>query len=160
MVPMYFVLIDYYLQSMKQHQQGNHRGAEWVWEYFLGIKSIVYFTDSHLPVHYCVLGVLGIALLVSIGYRIQRRQWVKQTDVFLLIAILFTYMFIRAPWSYGPGGWINDRIHLYILLMMAAWFIPDMGKQFRHAIAACLIVFSLVHFGKTALRPCPHRARD
>lgn len=150
MVPMYFVLVDYYLQSVKQHQQGNHRGAEWVWEYFLGIKSIVYFTDWHLPVHYCVLGVLGIALLASIGYRIQRKQWVKQTDVFLLIAILFTYMFVRAPWSYGPGGWINDRIHLYILLMMAAWFIPDMGKQFRHVIAGCLIVFSLVHFGRTA----------
>ena len=150
MVPMYFVLVDYYLQSVKQHQQGNHRGAEWVWEYFLGIKSIVYFTDWHLPVHYCVLGVLGIALLVSISYRIQRKQWVKQTDVFLLIAILFTYMFIRAPWSYGPGGWINDRIHLYILLMMAAWFIPNMAKQFRYAIAACLIVFSLIHFGRTA----------
>ena len=150
MVPMYFVLMDYYLHSMKQHQQGNHRGLEWVWEYFLGIKSIVYFTDWHLPVHYCVLGVLGIALLISIGYRIRRKEWVRPTDAFLLIAILFTYMFVRAPWSYGPGGWINDRIHLYILLMLAAWFIPDMGKSFRYAIAACLIVFSLIHFGRTA----------
>ena len=150
MVPMYFVLIGYYLQSVKQHQQGNHRGMEWIWEYFWGVKSIVYFTDRHIPVNHFLLAVLGIAIVISIGYRIQRKQWVKQTDVFLLIPLMFTYMFIRAPWSYGPGGWINDRIHLYILLLLAAWLISDMGKLFRYAIAACLILFSLLHFGRTA----------
>ena len=150
MVPMYFVLIDYYLQSVKQHQQGNHRGMEWVWEYFWGVKSIVYFTDWHLGANYFLLAVLGIAIVLSIRYRIQRKEWVKQTDVFLLIPLLFTYMFVRAPWSYGPGGWINDRIHLYILLLLAAWLISDMSKLFRYAIAACLILFSLLHFGRTA----------
>jgi hypothetical protein len=150
MVPMYFVLTEYYLQSMKEHQQGNHRGMEWIWEYFLGVKSIVYFTDWHVPVNYSLLAVLGMAIVISIGYRIHRKEWVRPTDAFLLIAILFTYMFVRAPWSYGPGGWINDRIHLYILLMLAAWFIPNMGKYFRYAIAACLIIFSLIHCGRTA----------
>ena len=150
MVPMYFVLTEYYLQSMKQHQQGNHRGMEWIWEYFLGIKSIVYFTDWHVPVNYFLLAVLGIAIVVSIGYRIRRKEWVKQTDAFLVIAFLFTYMFIRAPWSYGPGGWINDRIHLYILLMLAAWLIPNMDKLPRYVMTAYLIVFSLIHCGITA----------
>ena len=150
MVPMYFVLIDYYLQSVKQHQQGNHRGMEWVWEYFWGVKSIVYFTDWHVGANYFLLAVLGVAIVLSIVYRIQRKEWVKQTDVFLLIPLLFTYMFIRAPWSYGPGGWINDRIHIYILLLLGAWLIPNMGRPFRHVIAACLIVFSLLHFGRTA----------
>ncbi len=150
MVPMYFVLVDYYLQSVKQHQQGNHRGAEWVWEYFWGVKSIVYFTDWHVTANHLLLAVLGIAVVISIGYRIHRKEWVKPTDAFLLIAILFTYMFVRAPWSYGPGGWINDRIHLYILLMLGAWLISDMGRAFRYAIAAGLIVFSLIHFGITA----------
>lgn len=150
MVPMYFVLIDYYLQSVKQHQQGNHQGMEWIWEYFWGVKSIVYFSDWHIPVNYGLLIVLGVAVVISIGYRIRRKQWVKQTDAFLLIAILFTYMFIKAPWSYGPGGWINDRIHLYILLMLVPWLTPDMDKFFRYAITTCLVVFSLLHFGRTA----------
>ncbi len=150
MVPMYFVLIDYYLQSVKQHTQGKHRGAEWVWEYFWGVKSIVYFTDWHVKANYFLLAVLGIAAIISIGYRIQRKEWVKPTDAFLLIAILFTYMFVRAPWSYGPGGWINDRIHIYVLLLLAAWLISDMSKLPRYAIAACLIFFSLLHFGRTA----------
>ncbi len=150
MVPMYFVLTEYYLQSMKQHQEGNHRGMEWVWEYFLGIKSIVYFTDWHVPVNYFLLAVLGVAIVVSIGYRIHRKEWLKQTDAFLVIAFLFTYMFIRAPWSYGPGGWINDRIHLYILLMLAAWLIPNMDKLPRYVLTASLIVFSFIHCGITA----------
>ena len=150
MVPMYFVLLDYYLQSTKQHQQGNHRGMEWVWEYFWGVKSIVYFTDWHVTANYFLLAVLGIAVIISIGYRIHRKEWVKRTDAFLLIAFLLTYMFVRAPWSYGPGGWINDRIHLYILPMLAAALIPNMGKSFRYAVAACLVFFSLLHFGRTA----------
>ena len=150
MVPMYFVLVDYYLQSMKQHQQGNYRGMEWVWEYFWGVKSIVYFSDWHVTANYFLLAVLGIAVIISIGYRIHRKEWVKRTDVFLPIVFLFTYMFVRAPWSYGPGGWINDRIHIYILPMLAASLIPNMNKVPRHAVAACLVFFSLLHFGRTA----------
>ncbi len=150
MVPIYFVLIEYYLESLKKHPQGNHRGIAWIWEYFFGVKSIVYFTDWHIPVNRFLLVVLAIAVVISIGYRIYRRDWVRQTDAFLLIALVFTYMFIRAPWSYGPGGWINDRIHLYILLMLAPWLIPDIGKLGRYTVAACLIVFSLLHWGRTA----------
>ena len=150
MVPVYFVLMEYYLQSLKQHQEGTHRGMQWIWDYFLGVKSIVYFTDWHIPVNYFLLCVLGIGIIISIYYRVQRKEWVKQNDVFLLIAIVFTYMFIRAPWGYGPGGWINDRIHIYILLMLAPWLIPDMGKVARGVVAACLIIFSLLHFGRTA----------
>jgi hypothetical protein len=150
MVPMYFVLLDYYLQSTKQHQQGNHRGMEWVWEYFWGVKSIVYFTDWHVTANYFLLAVLGIAVIISIGYRIHRKEWVKGTDAFLLIAFLLTYMFVRAPWSYGPGGWINDRIHLYILPMLAAALIPNMNKILRYAVVAGLVFFSLLHFGRTA----------
>ena len=150
MVPIYFVLIEYYLESLKKHPQGNHRGMEWVWEYFLGVKSIVYFTDWHLSVNYFLLFMLGIGIVISICYRVHRKEWVKQTDAFLLIAIVFTYMFIKAPWSYGPGGWINDRIHLYILLMLAPWLALDMGKTARGVIAACLIIFCLLHWGRTA----------
>ncbi len=151
MFPIYFVLMEYYLDSLKNHLKGNHRGMEWISDYFWGVKSIVYFTDWHIPVNYILLAILGVAIIISIGYRIHRRHWVKQNDVFLLIAFLFTYMFIKAPWSYGPGGWINDRIHLYILLMLAPWLIQDMSKFFRYPIAAGLIVFTLLHFGRTAL---------
>ena len=169
--------MEYYLQSLKQHQTGSHRGMEWIWEYFLGVKSIVYFTDWHIPVNYFLLAILGFAILISVVYRIFRKQWVKRTDVFLLIAILFTYMFIKAPWGYGPGGWINDRIHIYILLILAPWLItdfrkpseilpntnlhpyrpklvpwlvPDIHKILCFGITTWLVIFTLIHFGRTA----------
>lgn len=150
MVPIYFVLMEYYLKSLKLHPTGSHRGMEWVKEYFWGVKSIVYFTDWHVPINYFLLAILGIAIVISIVYRIVRKQWIKQTDVFLLIVFLFTYMFIKAPWSYGPGGWINDRIHIYILLMLAPWIVMDMHKFIRYGITTCLIIFTLFHFGRTA----------
>ncbi|RKU31370.1 hypothetical protein C6497_02430 [Candidatus Poribacteria bacterium] len=150
MIPIYFVLMQYYLKSLKQHQEGGHRGMQWIWEYFIGVKSIVYFTNWHIPVNYFLLAVLGISVLITIYYRFYRRQQMKSTDVFLLIALIYTYMFIKAPWGYGPGGWINDRIHLYILLMLAPWLVFDMHKYFRYGISACLILFALVHFGRTA----------
>ncbi len=174
MVPIYFVLMEYYLYSLKLHPTGSHRGMEWIWKYFIGVKSIVYFTDWHIPVNYFLLTILGAAIVISVVYRIYRRQWIKQSDVFLLIAIMYTYMFIKAPWSYGPGGWINDRIHIYILLMLAPWLIiPDIVKQpdselhperpklfawiatntpisLRYTLATCLVTFTLLHWCRTA----------
>lgn len=127
---------------------------EWIANYFLGVKSIVYFTDWHIPVNHLLLGVLGVAVLVSLLYRIRQRQWLVRSDLFVVIAILFTIMFIRAPWGYGPGGWINDRIHLYILLMLAASIVPDigrdLGKEFRYGLTAALVAVTLLHFGRTA----------
>ena len=174
MIPVYFVLMEYYLQSIKQHQSGSHRGMEWISDYFWGVKSIVYFNDWHVFVNYSLLVILAIGIVISIVYRIVRKQWILQTDVFLILAILYTYMFIRAPWGYGPGGWINDRIHIYILLMLAPWLIIPAIKQssetelhpprpklpfwsitnlhifLRYAITTCLIIFSLTHFAITA----------
>lgn len=149
MVPIYFVLMQYYLQSLKQHQSGIHKGMKWIWNYFIGVESLVYFTNWHIPVNYFLLGILGVAIVISIVYRIYRKQQMKQTDAFLLIALIFTYMFIKAPWGYGPGGWINDRIHIYILLMLAPWLVFDMNKYLRYGITTCLILFSLLHFGRT-----------
>ena len=150
MVPIYFVLMEYYLQSLKQHQSGSHRGMKWIWEYFWGVKSIVYFSDWNILLNYFLLGIIAFAILISIGYRIYRKQSLGRIDVFLVIAILFTYMFIKAPWGYGPGGWINDRIHIYILLMLAPWLVLDMHRFFRYTIMTLLLIFTLTHCAETA----------
>ena len=58
MIPVYFVLADYYLKSLSDHQGGHHRGMEWIKDYFWGVKSIVYFTDWHIRVNHVLL-VIG-----------------------------------------------------------------------------------------------------
>lgn len=151
MIPIYFVLMEYYLQSIKRHQEGSHRGMEWIKDYFWDVKSIVYFSDGLIPLNHFLLIILGFAILVSVGYRIYRKQKIEKTDTFLAIAVVFTYMFIKAPWGYGPGGWINDRIHIYILLMVAPWLIIDIHKILRYTITTLLIIFALGHCVETAV---------
>ena len=149
MIPAYFVLMEYYLKSLRDFQNGHHRGMEWIMDYFWGVKSIVYFTDWHIRVHHVLLVILGIAILVSLAYRIARKQWVRKSDVFLVIAVVFTIMFIRAPWRFGTGAWINDRIHFYIILMLAPWLVTDMWRWLRYGFAAMLVVICLLHLGRT-----------
>lgn len=74
----------------------------------------------------------------------------NETDQFALLAIIFTIMFIKAPWGLGPGGWINDRIHLYIFLLLSPWFVIEFHRYLRYGIATCLILISLVHLGRTS----------
>ncbi len=150
MIPIYFVLADYYLDSLRNDQGGRYRDIEWIKDYFWGVKSIVYFTDWHIRVNHVLLVILGLAVVATIVYRIIRRQWIRNSDVFLVIAAVFTIMFIKAPWGFGPGGWINDRIHFYILLMLAPWLVVDMWKWLRHGFSAALIVICLIHLGRTA----------
>ena len=45
--------------------------------FFGGGKSIVYFSDWHIPVHHVLLGILGVAIIVSLIYRIPHRQWLR-----------------------------------------------------------------------------------
>ena len=105
MLSVYFVLMGYYLlRSLKEYQTGNHRGMEWIADYFWSVKSIVYFTDWHLSPHKVLLGLLGLAIVLTLIYCILRRQWLQTTDPFLLLAILFIFLFIRGSWNYGPGA--------------------------------------------------------
>ena len=133
MLPVYFVLRDYYLlQSLKDHQNGNHPGMEWIADYFWGIKSIVYFTDWHLPFHKVLLGLLGLPVVFTLIHRIRRRQWLQTTNPFLLPAILFTLLFIRAPWSYGPDDWINGSdpsLHLVDIGALVAICLIHLGRS-------------------------------
>ena len=149
MIPVYFVLMDYYLKSLRDYQDGQYKGMEWIKDYFWGVKSIVYFTDWHIRVHHVLLVILGIAILVSLAHRIARKQWLRKSDVFLVIAVVFTVMFIRAPWRFGPGEWINERIHFYILLMLAPWLVTDMRRWLQYGFTASMVVICLLHLGRT-----------
>ena len=91
------------MQSLRDYSPGNYKGLKWISEYFWGVKSIVYFTDWHIPVNQVLLGILGLAVVISLVYRISRKEWIKQSDLFLLISIVFTFMFFRAPGPLDQG---------------------------------------------------------
>ena len=63
------------------------------------------------------------------------------------MAILITAMFYIAPWSGYSGGWINDRFHLYIFLILIPFFAVNLHRYINYGVAGIIIALSLWHLG-------------
>ena len=163
MLPAYFIMISYYVD--RPRRGGGHRGHEWLMDYFFSMKSLVSFRDEHILIGRVLLAVIAVAFLLTLIDRVRQvyrfcrlsksedtkeRLWtriVRRTDLFLLLAIILTVMYFRFPWTGYGGGWINDRIHLYIFLMLLPFFSINLHKYIKYATAVVIIALSLWHLG-------------
>lgn len=144
MLPAYFIFAEYFLEYLQSYRS-RFADLAFISDYFWGVRSLVYFTNWHVKVHYGLLCLFGTAIIISFFFRVHKRQWIQQTDAFLVITLFLTFIFIKSPW----GNWLIDRIHLYIPLMLAPWFIPYLGKTLRFGFTTALIVICLVHLGRS-----------
>ena len=162
LIPAYFILFSYYFYLTDAHGgDGNHKGFEWLNDYFFAMKSLVSFRDDHVLIGRVLLLFFAIAFVLTIINRIWQhyqlewketgeRFWtrvVTQMDGFLIMAILITAMYFIAPWSGYSGGWINDRFHLYIFLVLLPFFAVNLHRYANYGIAGVIIVLSLWHLG-------------
>ena len=166
LVPAYFILFSYYFYLTNNHGgNSNHKGFEWVMDYFFGMKSLVSFRDDHVLIGRVLLVFFAIAIVLTIINRIREsyqfreseawketgvRLWtraVTQMDGFLVMAVLITAMFFIAPWSGYSGGWINDRFHLYIFLILIPFFAVNVHRYINYGVAGIIIALSLWHLG-------------
>ena len=163
MLPVYFIMISYYLD--KPRRGVGHMDFEWLREYFFSMKSLVSFRDEHILIGRVLLVVFAIAFLLTLidrvwhVYRFRRssesedtkeRLWtriVSRRDGFLLMAIILTVMYFKFPRSGYGGGWINDRMHLYIFLVLLPFFSISLHKYIKYATAGIIIALSLWHLG-------------
>ena len=129
------------------------------------MKSLVSFRDDHVLIGRVLLVFFAIAFVLTGVNRIRQcyqfhkseewketgeRLWMRivtQMDGFLLMAIFITAMYFIAPWSGYSGGWINDRFHLYIFLVLPPFFAVNLHRYANYAIAGVIIVLSLWHLG-------------
>ncbi|MCG9132959.1 hypothetical protein J5I95_14875 [Candidatus Poribacteria bacterium] len=166
LIPAYFILFSYYFYLSNAHgTDGDHKGFEWLNDYFFAMKSLVSFRDDHVLIGRVLLVFFAIAFLLTIIGRIRQcaqfreseewketgeRLWmriVSQMDGFLIMAIFITAMYFIAPWSGYSGGWINDRFHLYIFLVLLPFFAVNVHRYVNYGIAGVIIVLSLWHLG-------------
>ena len=166
LIPAYFILFSYYFYLSNTHGSGgDHKGFEWLNDYFFGMKSLVSFRDDHVLIGRVLLVFFATAFVLTVINRIQQchqfreseewketgeRLWtraVSQMDGFLLMAVLITIMYFVAPWSGYSGGWINDRFHLYIFLVLLPFFAVNLHHYANYAVAGVIIVLSLWHLG-------------
>ncbi len=166
LVPAYFILFSYYFYLSDAHgTDSNHKGLEWLNDYFFGMKSLVSFRDDHVLIGRVLLVFFAIAFVVTVINRIRQcyqfreseewketgeRLWMRivtQMDGFLIMAIFITAMFFIVPWSGYSGGWINDRFHLYIFLVLLPFFAVNLHRYVNYGVAGVIIVLSLWHLG-------------
>lgn len=164
MLPAYVILLSYYL--VKREGGGYYRSFEGLMKYFLSIGSIVSFRDAHILIGNLLLTVLAIAFLLTVIDRIRKvyahrtasesenggyrgvTAIIARTDVFLLVALILTFIYFESPWSLRSGGmWISDRIHIYILLALLPFFTFSLHKFIDYACGGILIVLALWHLG-------------
>ena len=166
LIPAYFILFSYYFYLTNAHGgEGNHKGFDWLNDYFFSMKSLVSFRDDHILIGQTLLVFLAIAFVLTVVNRIwqcyqfsESEEWketgerlwmriVTQMDGFLLMAIFITAMYFIVPWSGYSGGWINDRFHLYIFLVLLPFFAVNVHRYANYAVAGVIIVLSLWHLG-------------
>ena len=163
MLPAYFIMMSYYLA--KRGDDGGYEGSEWLKDYFFSMKSLVSFRDDRILINRILLIVFAIAFLLTVinrvrqVYRFRRsseqgspkeRLWTKivtRRDQFLLMAIAVTVMYFISPRDRYGGGWINDRFHIYIFLVLLPFFRIGFHRYVRYAIAGAIIVLSLWRLG-------------
>ena len=162
LAPAYFFLISYYLYLSNAHgTDGDHKGFAWLLDYFFAMKSLVSFRDEHILIGRVLLVFFGISFVLTLTNRVSAcrsapsqargaRLWVRavtETDGFLLMAVLIAAMYFIAPWAGYSGGWINDRFHLYIFLVLLPFFAVDIHPRMNVVVAGVLIALSLWHLG-------------
>ena len=166
LIPAYFILFSYYFYLANNHGgNSNHKGVEWLNDYFFSMKSLVSFHDDQVLIGRVLLVFFAIVFVLTIINRIwqwyqfrESEAWketgeplwtraVTQMDGFLIMSVVITAMFYIAPWSGYSGGWINDRFHLYIFLILIPFLAVNLHRYINYAVAGIIIALSLWHLG-------------
>lgn len=160
LLPAYFLFFNHYLYLADNHVDKGYKEFEWLLDYFLSMKSLVSFRDDHILIGQVLLLVFSVAFILTIICRIFNRkneisdenkpiwtQYIIETDGFLILSILITVLYFITPWSGLSGGWINDRFHLYIYLVLLPFFYIRLHKRVNYVIAGIIIMLSLCHLG-------------
>ena len=148
LTPAYFILLKTVL-SNPEERESSYKTFDYLWHYFIDMKSLVYFNDDYVPVSWALLGFIGCCVLWTLIQRVREKRLFVAQDGFLLLSIILTLLYFRLPWAYGPPAWINDRVHLFIFPILLGWFLVPKHRWLKHSLVAIMLVLSVWHIGLT-----------
>ena len=70
-LPIYFIVFPYYFSSTGGYER-DYWSFEKLAQYFIDMKSLVYYSDKHILIGQLMLAVFAIAFVLTIWDRIQR----------------------------------------------------------------------------------------
>jgi hypothetical protein len=148
LTPAYFILLKTVL-SNPEERKSSYRTFDQLWNYFVDMKSLVYFNDDYVPVSWVLLGFISLCAVWTLIQRIREKRLFEAEAGFLLLAIILIVLYFRLPWAYGPPAWINDRVHLFIFPILLGWFLVPKHRWLKHSLVAIMLVLSVWHIGLT-----------
>jgi hypothetical protein len=149
MLPAGFILLNYLLRDVRGLPYRYESGA-WLWEYFWKNRSLVYFNDDYVWGNLVLQGMIGLLILWTIwSDKIQPRKPISNNDLFLLLSTVYLLLFWKLPREIGPGGWINERAHIFWIPVLLPWLATRFPKVVKRALIGCMVVISLIHLGYT-----------
>jgi len=143
-LPAYFILLNSLLSNQEAKNKG-YRSFKELWDFFINVRSLVYFNDKYNLVSWGLLCFIGACILWTIWKRASERKLVEGRDGFLLLFIVSTWLYFKLPWSSGPPAWINDRMHIFLFPILLAWFTPKYPKWVKRSLIGVMLLLSLCH---------------
>jgi len=128
--PSYIILLICLLLNPEE-KTSSYKPFKELWEFFISVKSLVYYNDRYVVVSWFLLGLICLCVLLTLGlklwaligrFRGRSERFFDQRDGFFLLFAVLTLLYFKVPWSYGPPAWINDRVNLFLFPVLAAWF--------------------------------------
>jgi hypothetical protein len=94
-----------------------------------------------------VLWITAVMGVLTVLYRLGRRQWLQERDGILITCAILAWLFFNLPRERNVGGWVNDRIFLLGFTFLWTWF-----SRFHHPlnvlVGSLLVLLSLLHTGR------------
>ncbi len=148
MLPLYFIMANYLLTNISTDSKGIElkweRFSDWkAWDYLLSTKSLMSFTDAHLIPTRLVGIMLGMLLGVTLYKRIRQKRILSQESQFLLLFGVFAVFYFIMPGGMASGGWINDRVNLFMFPVLLPFLFVDYHKYIKRGIVVVMIILSI-----------------
>ena len=103
------------------------------------------FTDAHLIPTRIMAIMLGLLFGVTLYKRIRQKRILSQDNQFLLIFGVFTVLYFIMPGGMASGGWINDRVNLFIFPVLLPFLSQDFHKYIKRGIIIIMVILSITH---------------
>ena len=150
MLPLYFIMANYLLSS-EVGQSGGYLDIRWerfhsaeAWSYLLNSQVLVYFTASHRIVTRLMLVMLGVVFAATLYGRIRQKKIMSGDNQFLLMCVVVAAIYFALPWSIGTGGWVNDRLSLFIFPLLLPFLSEDYHKYIKRGMVIFMVILSVV----------------
>jgi hypothetical protein len=157
LVPSYVILLLNILLNPEEKVK-TYTPLKELWNYFISIKSLVYFNDKYVIVSrvllvfmaLCFLSTIFIMIWSIIGKKGKIKDIIfNQRFGFLILFGVVTALYFKIPWAYGPPAWLNDRANLFIFPILTAWFAFSYPKWLKVGMIAIIVILSLWHLSLT-----------